>query len=101
MDHEVFGKPVRVLTGTGVPREIGSAFEVHVFLSEVPCDRQDPEYHIARRACVAAMEKGGVDPETARAAFVRFAEQAGFLAPEVDDVVAAQAAGAASDRAAS
>lgn len=95
MEHDVFDQPVRVLAGLGIPRDIETAFQAYTFLNELPYDRSKPNYLMTRRACWAAMDGGG-DAQKARAAFAAFAERAGILAPEVEDIVAASAIGACS-----
>jgi hypothetical protein len=81
MDTTRFDKPVRILVGLGYPATINSALQAYQFLSEYPVIAGGHTRAIALKACKAAI-KDEIDPETARSAFIAFAERNALLGPE-------------------
>ncbi|MBX3582254.1 MAG: DUF982 domain-containing protein [Rhizobiaceae bacterium] len=78
-DMTRFEKPVTVLVGLGFSRKIESALEAYVLLRDWPSLGADRT--VALKACRAAL-MGDVDPETARAALVAFADRHRILVAE-------------------
>lgn len=83
-----FEKPVRILVGLGFPHQINTVADAYQVLLNWLGD--SAEQKSAMRACKAALA-GEVDAETARGVFLAFARRRGILAPESDDVIAANA----------
>lgn len=92
MEDDRFDEPVRIFVGLNFHREISSVGEAHAFLTEWPERQRWPSHTSALKACKATLS-GEADVEATRAAFATFADRMGILAPEVDDVIAAQAVG--------
>jgi Protein of unknown function (DUF982) len=78
MKRTSFEKPVTVLVGLGFPRKIENAFEAYQLLSEMRLIAHHRAQKVALRACREAMT-GTIEPETARSAFVAFAQRCGML----------------------
>ena len=90
MKPDTFDKPVRVLVGLGVVREIRNALEAYMFLNDAPGYMRNPAQLMALKACKAAL-LGEIEAATARGAFEAFARKQDLLAPDVDYLVAADA----------
>jgi hypothetical protein len=95
MNRSVFEQPVWVFAGLNFPLPLESASQAHSFLLNAPGHLRGPGYSGAANACLAAI-RDEVDAETARAAFVAYADRNGILIPEADDLIAASAIGARS-----
>lgn len=100
MEHNLFKEPVRILMGLGIPRDIETVFQAYTFLSERRSDPLDTDHILARKTCLAAINRS-VDAETARAAFLRYAERHDMLAPDLDEAVTVRSDRIATDRLAS
>ena len=81
MERTRFNKPVSILVGLGYPAKIYSAREAYEYLLDRPTIAASKAQSVALKVCKAAL-KGEVDPETARSAFVAFAERNAILALE-------------------
>lgn len=81
MELTRFNKPVSILVGLGYPAKVYSAKQAYEYLSETPTIAARNVQSVALKVCKAAMN-GEVDPETARSAFVAFAERSAILAPD-------------------
>jgi hypothetical protein len=81
MELTRFHKPVSILVGLGYPAKIHSAKQAYEFLCETPTLAAKKAQSVALKVCKAALN-GEIDPETARSAFVAFAERSAILAPE-------------------
>jgi hypothetical protein len=81
MELTRFNKPVSILVGLGHPAKIHSAKQAYEFLSETPTIAAKKAQSVALKICKAALN-GEIDAETARSAFVAFAERSAILAPE-------------------
>lgn len=77
--------PVAIAVGAGFKREIGSVAEMQNFLKEWPHVKRGSGYGAALRACEAA-RAGRTEADTARQAFVGFAEKAGIAWTGADPV---------------
>lgn len=88
MKPDTFDKPVRVLVGLGVVREIRTALEAYMFLNDSPGYMRNPAQLMALKACKTAL-LGEIEAETARGAFEAFARKQDLLAPDMDYLVAA------------
>ena len=64
MKPDTFDKPVRVLVGLGVVREIRNALEAYIFLNDAPDYMRNPAQLMALKACKAAL-LGEIEAETA------------------------------------
>jgi hypothetical protein len=95
MEHNVFEKPVWVFTGLNFPLAIKTASQAHSFLLDTPGHLRGTGYSGAVNACLAALRKK-VDAETARAAFMAYADRNGVLMIEAEGLVAAGAVPASS-----
>ena len=82
MLSQPFEKPVRVLVGLGVPRQLNSVVDAYQFVAD--WFGNSPEQRAAIRACKAALA-GDIDAETARGIVVRFARKKDIL---IEDEVA-------------
>lgn len=82
MLSQSFEKPVRVLVGLGVPRQLNSVVDAYQFVAD--WFGNSPEQRAAIRACKAALA-GDIDAETARGIVVRFARKKDIL---IEDEVA-------------
>ncbi|MHB2265635.1 DUF982 domain-containing protein [Aliihoeflea sp. PC F10.4] len=71
-----FEKPIRVLTGLGFPRQLNTVADAYQMLLNW-CGNS-PEQKAAIRACKSALA-GDVNAETARGAFVAFAQKKDIL----------------------
>lgn len=76
MLSQPFEKPVRVLVGLGVPRQLNSVVDAYQFV--VDWCGNCPEQRAAIRACKAALADE-IDAETARGILVRFAMKKDIL----------------------
>ena len=90
MEYDRFGDPVSVFIGMGYLAQIETVARAHELLADMPAHQRGPAHAAALNACRAAIARE-IDAETARAAFVRYAQGKGMLAPRIDSVVAAQA----------
>lgn len=81
MELTRFNRPVSILVGLGYPAKIHSARQAYEFLSETPTIAAKEARSVALKVCKAALN-GEIEPETARSAFVAFAERSAILAPE-------------------
>jgi hypothetical protein len=81
MERTRFNKPVSILVGLGYPAKIHSARQAYEYLLDRPTIAANKVQSVALRVCKAALQ-GEVDAETARSAFVAFAERNAMLAPE-------------------
>jgi len=81
MERTRFNKPVSILVGLGYPAKIHSARQAYEYLLERPTIEASKGQSVAIRVCKAALQ-GEVDAETARSAFVAFAERNAILVPE-------------------
>lgn len=97
MEHNLFEKPVRIFVGLNFPGEIETVAQAFAFLNDWPTGRRGPAHTLALNTCRGAIERT-VEAKTARKAFESFARVARILAPEVSDVVAAEAMQAAAAR---
>lgn len=89
MAKKQFDTPVRIMGETGVMQSIATPFEAYTFLAGRKPKKIDLGETMIRKTCSAA-SMGILKPRVARAAFVRYAEKHGLLAPE-SDASAAQA----------
>lgn len=85
-----FVRPVAIVVGVGVKREIRSVREAREFLIEWPLSRRGSAHSTATRACEAFMA-GHLTVDQTRRAFVEFARMSHILWPEMDDLVAGRA----------
>ena len=76
MFSQPFEKPVRVLVGLGIPRQLNTVVDAYQFVMDW-CGNS-PEQKATIRACKAALA-GEVDAETVRGVFVAFARQKDIL----------------------
>jgi hypothetical protein len=90
MKPDTFDKPVRILVGLGVVREIRNALEAYMFLNDAPGYMRNPAQLMALKACKAAV-LGEIEAETARGAFEAFARKQDLLGPDLDYLVVAGA----------
>jgi hypothetical protein len=81
MELTRFNKPVSILVGLGYPAKIHSVKQAYEFLSETPTIAAKKAQSVTLKICKAALN-GEIDAETARSAFVAFAERSAILAPE-------------------
>ena len=87
MERTRFNKPVSILVGLGYPAKIYSAREAYEYLLDRPTIAASKAQSVALKVCKAAL-KGEVDPETARSAFVAFAERnvPGCVTAQADEI---------------
>jgi hypothetical protein len=90
MTPDTFEKPVRILVGLGMPRDIRNVLEACMFLDDTPGYLRNSAHVMALKACKAAV-LGKIEAETARGAFEAFARKHDLVAPEADYLVAADA----------
>ena len=80
-----------MFAGLNFPLALKSVSQTHSFLLEAPGYLRGTGYSGSVNACTAALRKE-VDAETARGAFVAYADRNGILLAETRDLVAANAA---------
>ncbi len=81
MQHDMFDRPVNILTGLGHPASVGSVMQVYRPLVDWPYSGRDTTHTFALNACPAALN-GVVEPDTARISFVAFAAKHHLFAPD-------------------
>ena len=82
MDRHTFAKPVKILTGLGIPTTIRSVAEAHRILLDSTDFKRDAAHAFALKACQAALA-GEIETETVRGLFVALAEKHDLLAPDI------------------
>lgn len=76
---ELFQNPVQVLVGLGFPKSIRSPLDAIIYLNDVPSAAHTHAYEMALNACKAAL-MGEIEAETARGAFLAYAQRVDILA---------------------
>jgi hypothetical protein len=97
MEYDRFDEPVGVFVGMGYLAQIETVGRAYELLADMPDYQRGPGHTMAMNVCKAALAKE-VDAETARAAFVRYAQSKGILAPEIKPVIAARETGIVGSR---
>ncbi|WP_372353056.1 DUF982 domain-containing protein [Pararhizobium sp. BT-229] len=87
MKPDMFERPVNILTGLGHPALVGSVIHAYELLVDWPYSGRDTTHILALNACRAALN-GEIEPETARIAFIAFAEKHHLLAPGTEALFA-------------
>lgn len=81
-------RPVTIVAGLGLPRQIGSVSEAIMFLNEYPFARRDEAYDATVEACRDALA-GKVSEAQAMETFTALARRHGYLLADIvpDDLV--------------
>ncbi len=95
----VFREPVTVLVGIGVPVEVADIRHAFELMVDWPHRARRTGHFACINTCRQALNGRG-DTETAREAFIVFAEDAGILMPALNDNVLAVQSGSAAGEAA-